>query len=126
MICLLILCSVIFVPLFIFAKSQSGRGAASFHDVHILGGFDDRRSAQGVATDNHHIFLTTGLTDTRKRENIISVYDMEGDFLMEKQNASRIVDTDDRFMDFGDPLVYRNHNRKDQSAWDFFFIRSYL
>lgn len=63
------------------------------------------RASQGVATDDRYMYLTTSLNEKGQRENIISVYTLDGKFLKEKRNASSELDRDGRFMDFGDATV---------------------
>lgn len=86
-----------------FVNTASGSGA--FSRIHVFNVINMHRAAQGIATDTYHLFLTTSINEFGKRENIISVYDMDGKFVKEKRNASNIVDRDGRHMDFGDAFA---------------------
>jgi hypothetical protein len=76
-----------------------------FSNLHVLNVLGLHWASQGIATDNNHIFLTTSINEAGKRENIISVYTMDGKYLMNRRNASITVDRDGRPMDFGDASV---------------------
>ncbi|WP_416381834.1 hypothetical protein [Paenibacillus polymyxa] len=62
------------------------------------------RSWQGVCTDGKYIYLTTDNPESgiQDDENIISVYDMYGNFVAEKRNAYTGKDSGGLFMSFGD------------------------
>ncbi|WP_260482992.1 hypothetical protein [Paenibacillus polymyxa] len=62
------------------------------------------RAWQGVCTDGKYIYLTTDNPESgiQDDENIISVYDMYGNFVDEKRNAFTGKDSGGLFMSFGD------------------------
>lgn len=71
------------------------------------------RAWQGVCTDGKYIYVVTDNPETgvTQDENIISVYDMFGNFVAEKRNAYAGADSAGRFMSFGtmsylDGLLY--------------------
>lgn len=62
------------------------------------------RAWQGVCTDGEYIYLATDNPESgiQDDENIISVYDMYGNFVDEKRNAFTGKDSGGLFMSFGD------------------------
>jgi len=68
------------------------------------------RAWQGVCTDGTYIYLVTDNPETgiQDHENIISVYDLEGNFIYEKRNAYSRVDSDGKQMSFGDISFINN------------------
>lgn len=104
---LLIVGNIIMVVCSILTSQVSG--STLFSNLHVFNVEKPHRASQGIATDSDHIFLTTSINESGKRENIVSVYDMQGKFVKEQRNASKIVDRDGRPMDFGDASILENH-----------------
>src|SRR5690348_6881121 len=93
---------------YVITYANSASGNSFFSNVQVFNVNTPHRASQGIATDSHHLFLTTSINQSGKRDNIISVYDLQGKFLKERRNATNIVDRDGRFMDFGDASVIDN------------------
>ncbi len=84
--------------------------------IHYFDGHALYRVSQGVAVYDGNIYVTTDVSDVDKNfnldvaqtvysEDIISVYTLDGEFLKEKRNAFTEVDSQGRFMSFGDVKV---------------------
>lgn len=63
------------------------------------------RAWQGVSTDGEFIYVVTDRDEDFNLQNIISVYDMKGNFVREKTNAYTGTDPQGKFMSFGDCTI---------------------
>lgn len=81
------------------------RQSANFTNMPSIVGFDmvkKYRAWQGVTTDGTYIYVVTGdPDDLSRRNNIISVYDMDGNFVYELLDAYTGTDSAGRKLCFG-------------------------
>ena len=68
----------------------------------------DNRAWQGIATDGNYIYVTTDRSEDFELQNIISVYDMFGNYVKEKIDAYTGKDYQGKFMSFGDCSIIEN------------------
>lgn len=102
--------------LIVMVVCVSNVSAAGISDVTYFDPIKNNRSYQGVCSDGTYIYTTTDQDENFKingysgevqwdNNNIISVYDMEGNFIREKKNVYDDLSPKGLFMSFGDCSV---------------------
>lgn len=107
---LAVLCLLMFsIP--VYASGSLPIFTSAGHSTVYFNGHEKNRLYQGVATDGTYIYATTDQDVNFKNDNgnvtwdnnnIISVYDMQGNFIREKKNVYEKLSVLGNFMSFGD------------------------
>lgn len=84
-----------------YASTKISKNMQSSSDLKYFQAHNNYRAWQGVATDGTYIYVATDRDENFGLQDIISVYDMNGNFVKEKLNAYTGTDPQGKFMSFG-------------------------